>query len=254
MCLVWSSDVRCSLHWYVHLRPGASRCGPADPQTTQHTSKSPTSLSNSGSLVAPPPSKRSSSLIVSICELTPLRSSSWPSYLDNTVAGGITSRATPFSSIVRECAEEASLPESLTESLLRSVSLLSYTYRTPTGWVQPEIQYLYDLKLPPGVEPRTNVDDGEVESFMLMEVEEVVERMCKGEFKPNCAIVSSPVYPLSPSPFGLGLSADVLVLRGWAQVLIDFFIRHGYLTPESDSRYLEVATRLRRPLVLPGPI
>ncbi|KAL8280410.1 hypothetical protein RQP46_007058 [Phenoliferia psychrophenolica] len=149
----------------------------------------------------------------------------WPSYLDNTVAGGITSQASPLSSIIRECAEEASLDPSITEPALRSVSVLSYTYRTPTGWVQPEVQYIYDLKLDRNVICTTNEADGEVESFSLMAVDEVVERMCRGEFKPNCAMV-----------------------------LIDFFQRHGFLTPESDARFLEIATRLRRPLVLPGPI
>ncbi|KAM0746377.1 hypothetical protein T439DRAFT_294175 [Meredithblackwellia eburnea MCA 4105] len=147
----------------------------------------------------------------------------WGGYLDNTVAGGITSRATPLSSIIRECEEEASLPADLVEPLIRSTSLLSYTYRTETGWIQPEVQYIYDLKLGKDVTPKTN--DDEVESFTLMEVEEVVDRMCKGEFKPNCSLV-----------------------------LIDFFIRHGFLTAETDARFLEVATRLRRPLVLPGPI
>ncbi|KAK4697552.1 hypothetical protein P7C70_g8196, partial [Phenoliferia sp. Uapishka_3] len=126
----------------------------------------------------------------------------WPSYLDNTVAGGITSLASPLSSIIRECAEEASLPESLTEPLLRSVSVLSYTYRTPAGWLQPEVQYIYDLKLPSDVEPQTNVDDGEVESFSLMEVEEVVDRMCKGEFKSELIFD----FPLSTN----GLSLDTI--------------------------------------------
>ena len=116
---------------------------------------------------------------------------SWPSYLDNTVAGGITSGDLPRESVIRECAEEASLPPSFVSSAIRAVSVLSYTYRTEHGWIQPEVQYIYDLPLPAdgSVVPSTNPDDGEVESFELMELEGVVRRMVEGEFKPNCAMV-----------------------------------------------------------------
>ncbi|GAA5880408.1 hypothetical protein JCM8547_007895 [Rhodosporidiobolus lusitaniae] len=154
----------------------------------------------------------------------------WPSMLDNTVAGGITAGDTPRYSILRECAEEASLPPSFVSPRLKAAGCITYDYRTSSGWLQPEVQYVYDLRMPdpeqnPGcVKPTTNPDDGEVESFELMEVEEVVRRMVDGEFKPNCALV-----------------------------LIDFFLRHGLITFESDSRFIVVATRLHKPLILPGP-
>lgn len=146
----------------------------------------------------------------------------WPNFLDNTVAGGITAGDLPGPSILRECAEEASLPASLVAPLLKSVSVITYNYRTATGWVQPEVQYIYDIRLPADVVPRPN--DGEVAGFELMGVEEVVRRMVGGEFKPNCGVC-----------------------------LVDFFLRHGFLNPESDARFLEVATRLRARLELPGP-
>lgn len=59
------------------------------------------------------------------------------------------------------------------------------------------MQYVYDLRLPPpsqdgaaemGAVPTTNPADGEVESFELMSLEDVVEKMVAGEFKPNCAL------------------------------------------------------------------
>lgn len=146
----------------------------------------------------------------------------WPNYLDNTVAGGITSGDLPRESIIRECAEEASLPESLVAPLLRSTSVITYNYRNNDGWIQPEVQYIYDLRLPASVVPQPC--DGEVAAFELMGVEEVLGRMVEGEFKPNCGMV-----------------------------LVDFFLRHGYLNPESDARYLDVTTRLRNKLALPGP-
>lgn len=134
------------------------------------------------------------------------RFSSWPSYLDNTVAGGISAGSTPYSSIVRECAEEASLPASFVENNIKMTSVVVYNYRTTGGWLQPEVQYVYDLEMPrPSgmdgddvVKPKTNAADGEVESFQLMDVEEVVQRMCDGDFKPNCALVSRGVFFFLP--------------------------------------------------------
>ncbi|BGO98892.1 hypothetical protein NBRC10513v2_003294 [Rhodotorula toruloides] len=157
----------------------------------------------------------------------------WPSYLDNTVAGGITAGDMPRHSIIRECWEEASLDPAWVAPRLRQAGVVTYHYRTDWGWLQPEVQYVYDLELPDPdnladgehkVIPTTNPADGEVESFELLSLEEVVQRMVAGEFKPNCALI-----------------------------LLDFFMRHGLLTPESDTRFLEIAARLRKPLGLPGP-
>ena len=149
---------------------------------------------------------------------------SWPGYLDNTVAGGISAGDTPFNSIIRECVEEASLDPSFTTRAILSTSVVVYTYRTVDGWLQPEVQYIYDLPMPgpDDVQPRTN--DDEVESFELVPLDRVVRDMLEGKFKPNCALV-----------------------------LVDFLVRHGYVTPESDARFLEVASRCRRTLSLPGP-
>jgi 8-oxo-dGTP pyrophosphatase MutT (NUDIX family) len=128
---------------------------------------------------------------------------SWPSHLDNTVAGGITSSQTPYESILRECAEEASLPPSYTSPRIKQTGVLCYHYRTTEGWIQPEVQWVYDLPMDGGsggTRPTTNPEDGEVESFELMELGEVVERMVAGEFKPNCALyvlLSSPIPPSS---------------------------------------------------------
>ncbi|GAA5962149.1 hypothetical protein JCM3765_003875 [Sporobolomyces pararoseus] len=151
----------------------------------------------------------------------------WPSYLDNTVAGGITAGDLPRQSILREFSEEASLPPQIVSPLLRQTGVVTYIYRQTLGWLQPEVQYVYEIKLPTdgSIKPSTNPADGEVESFELMGLEEVVKRMVDGEFKANCALV-----------------------------LIDFFIRHGLLTAENDVRFLEVAGRIHRELGLPGPV
>ncbi|KAI0252750.1 NUDIX hydrolase domain-like protein [Lactifluus subvellereus] len=138
----------------------------------------------------------------------------YPGMLDNSVAGGIPGGTTAFDSLVKEAAEEASLDPELVRKRARAVGAVTYYYQTKIGWLRPEVQHVYDMRLEPG-EARLAPMDGEVESFELMSLDEVVARMHAGEFKPNCALV-----------------------------LIDFMVRHGHLTPENEPRYLEISQRL----------
>ncbi|KAF2451665.1 thiamine pyrophosphokinase-related protein-like protein [Karstenula rhodostoma CBS 690.94] len=146
--------------------------------------------------------------------------------LDNAVAGGIASGEVVFESLVRECAEEASLPEDLVRSTAKSVGCITYFYVRDksaggeTGLMQPEVEYVYDLELPEDVVPKPG--DDEVEEFYLWTVDEVKEHLAKGEFKPNCAAV-----------------------------MIDFFIRHGMLTPENEKDFIEIVARLHRKFEFP---
>ncbi|PWN17989.1 hypothetical protein BCV69DRAFT_301729 [Microstroma glucosiphilum] len=136
----------------------------------------------------------------------PRRSASkatWPSYLDNSVAGGITSGDAPFESIVRECQEEASLSEDVVRARIQQAGVVTYVYRTLPleeggGYLQPEVQYIYDLPLPaPDFAdgdaeeakfiPKPN--DGEAQSFDLLSVPQIMDLLKKGEFKPNCGLV-----------------------------------------------------------------
>ncbi|KAJ3560881.1 hypothetical protein NP233_g10543 [Leucocoprinus birnbaumii] len=92
----------------------------------------------------------------------------FPGYLDNTVAGGIPSGMGMFESMVKECMEEASLPAHVVERYARAAGVISYFYRTSKGWLQPEVEYVYEIAIPSDVdasifEPRPL--DGEVESF-----------------------------------------------------------------------------------------
>jgi 8-oxo-dGTP pyrophosphatase MutT (NUDIX family) len=148
--------------------------------------------------------------------------------LDNTVAGGMATGEEPLACLVREAEEEASLPNDLVKRNSTSHGTITYIYiRTPkasgeTGLIQPEVQYVYDLELPAHVVPRPN--DIEVEQFYLWTVEEVQEHLANGEFKPNCALL-----------------------------MLDFFIRHGILTPENEKNYEEIKSRIHRNLEFPGP-
>ncbi|KAJ5690358.1 hypothetical protein N7462_004750 [Penicillium macrosclerotiorum] len=145
----------------------------------------------------------------------------YPGMLDNTVAGGMCTGEKPFECIVREAMEEASLPEDVVRACITPVGCVTYTHLRDaraggeTGLVQPEIEYVYDLKLDASVIPKPC--DDEVEEFQLLSVSEVKEALARGEFKPNCAII-----------------------------MIDFFIRHGILTAENEPDYLDIVARLHR--------
>jgi len=132
----------------------------------------------------------------------------------------------PSETIVRECTEEASLPSDFVRKHARSTGMLNYMNRSPSKWILPGIYYLYELRLPNNgaIMPCTNAKDGEVDAFQLMDVEEVMQRLLRGQFKPSSAMA-----------------------------LVDFCIRRGIITPESEPGYLDVCMAMKRPAVLPFP-
>ena len=54
---------------------------------------------------------------------------SWPGFLDNSVAGGIPVGMTAFESMVKECEEEASLSENIARKHLKTVGAASYFFQ-----------------------------------------------------------------------------------------------------------------------------
>ncbi|KAF2863152.1 hypothetical protein K470DRAFT_241877 [Piedraia hortae CBS 480.64] len=150
----------------------------------------------------------------------------YPSMLDNSVAGGIAEGETPFSALVREAEEEASLSEAVVREGTRAAGAVTYFHVRDgraggeVGLLQPECQFVYDLDLT-GREARLTPGDGEVEGFQLMGLEEVIEALRAGKFKPNCALV-----------------------------MLDFFVRHGIMT-DTEEGYLEIVARLHRRLEFP---
>ncbi|CAK7568599.1 MAG: hypothetical protein SEPTF4163_006595 [Sporothrix epigloea] len=154
--------------------------------------------------------------------------STYPSMLDNSVAGGLMTGEDPFECLVREADEEASLLESVVRANTQSVGSLTYIHITDeraggeSGYIYPECLWLYDLPL-----SATTVllpKDGEVESFMLCTTAEVREQLAQGLYKPNCALV-----------------------------LIDFMIRNGLLSRAEEPAHEIIAKRLHRVLPFPGP-
>lgn len=73
------------------------------------------------------------------------------------------------------------------------------------------------MELPQDVIPRPH--DDEVSSFTLMTVEDLKSALLREEFKPDSAAV-----------------------------LIEFLIRHSFITPENEPDFDEINTRLRRRL------
>ncbi|GLB39742.1 putative NUDIX domain containing protein [Lyophyllum shimeji] len=142
----------------------------------------------------------------------------FPGMLDNTVAGGIGSGMSVFETLVKECMEEASIPEHVVRKYTRASGAVSYFYRTSKGWLQPEVEYVYELAIPAGVDPQLfepRPSDGEVESFELLTHTETIRKMRQGLFKPNCALV-----------------------------LLNLYIRLGYVTPDDEPDYMKILTRL----------
>jgi len=156
-----------------------------------------------------------------------LTKQTYPGMMDNTVAGGLSTGEQPFECLIRECEEEASLPEDLVRTAQACGTLTYFHVRDSraggeTGLCQPECQYIYDLKMPPDVIPKPG--DDEAIDFQLLTVVEVRKAMAEGRFKPNCA-----------------------------QLLLEFFVRHGIITAANEPDYIEIVARLHRKLEFPTP-
>ncbi|KAF4444259.1 hypothetical protein F53441_11203 [Fusarium austroafricanum] len=146
---------------------------------------------------------------------------SYPGLLDSTVAGGVKASDTPLACIQAESTEEACLPPDLVSSRVEPAGAVTLANINPKSKLfHSDIIYVFDLEMPSDVVPRPG--DDEVEEFVLMECEEVVERMLKGEFKPN-------VCP----------------------VMIDFLVRRGFITKETEGDFELIQRRLRRQIPVP---
>ncbi|KAI7857379.1 NUDIX hydrolase domain-like protein [Circinella umbellata] len=144
----------------------------------------------------------------------------WPSMLDNVVAGGISYQFSTKETVVKECDEEASIPPFIAEKA-KNAGIVSY-YTTTEQGLQPETQYVFDLPIPEDFIPTPK--DGEVEDFYLMDMDQVKKSILNNEWKPNCALVT-----------------------------IDFMIRHGIITADNEPDFIDISARLHRRLEFPNP-
>ncbi|XP_078064308.1 thiamine pyrophosphokinase 2 isoform X1 [Mustelus asterias] len=137
----------------------------------------------------------------------------YPGRLDNLVAGGLAAGLGVKETLIKECEEEACIPEAIA-STAKPTGTISYTYEDEWG-VFPEGQFIYDLELTADFVPQ--VGDGEVLEFYLWPLEQVKELIAGSEFKPNCAMVA-----------------------------MDFLIRHGILDPDNELCYHQLVEGLHR--------
>lgn len=149
--------------------------------------------------------------------------STYPSKLDTTVAGGVSAEKTPFETVIKEAGEEASLAEDLVRRDIRSAGVLTYITLLEQGQgeieglVKPDMVHVYDMEVAEHIVPKPH--DDEVKEFYLMTIDEVKTALLREEFKTNSAAV-----------------------------MIDFFIRHGIITADSERDYPEMSMRLHRTL------
>lgn len=134
-----------------------------------------------------------------------------PHKLDQMVAGGQPYGLSVHENLIKESYEEAHLlPEHLMNAV--PVGVLRYCRQTGNKFRRDYI-FTYDVELPEDFVPKNN--DGEVASFQLMSLEEVVAHLeADDDFKFNSALV-----------------------------IIDFFIRHGIITPDEPG-YFKLTQRL----------
>ncbi|HYB08225.1 MAG TPA: DUF4743 domain-containing protein [Alphaproteobacteria bacterium] len=137
----------------------------------------------------------------------------YPGMLDNLVAGGQPYGISIEDNLVKECAEEADIPEALARRAV-PVGAVTYAMETDEG-LKPDVQFVYDLELPASFTPRNT--DGEIQEFMLWPIERVMEVVSgTAEFKFNCNLV-----------------------------IIHFLVQHGLIGPEHPD-YVEIVRGLHR--------
>lgn len=135
-----------------------------------------------------------------------------PGKLDHIVAGGIPAGYHHQEALYKEAIEEANIPKELVQKA-EYKSMITYSMLRPEG-LRRDVLYCYDLWLPKDFVPQPN--DGEVESFQLMRLEEVFQKVCTTEaFKFNVNLV-----------------------------LIDLFLRIG-LIPKRSQQVTSLKTGLR---------
>lgn len=86
----------------------------------------------------------------------------------------------------KELEEEAGLGEELAKSL-KQVDVFSYAY-IEKNLVTMEAEFVFDLRLPEDFVPQNT--DGEVESFYLMNINQVKNAIISDEFKLNSAAIT----------------------------------------------------------------
>jgi thiamine pyrophosphokinase len=109
-----------------------------------------------------------------------------PGKLDHITAGGVPAGLTPWQTLLKEAAEEASIPAELATAAT-PVSVIAYAMERPEGLRRDRL-CCYDLVLPEWFTPAAN--DGEVAGFELWPIGRVMEAVhATDDFKFNVTVV-----------------------------------------------------------------
>ncbi|CAL9729181.1 hypothetical protein MOUN0_G00650 [Monosporozyma unispora] len=154
----------------------------------------------------------------------------WPLMLDNIIAGGLGYPYGPYETAIKESLEEANLEKEIIEKYIESAGVVTYfhyagdaskdNFDSEGSYIVGEAEFIYDLHLPHDIIPRPN--DGEVDSFNLMTLEQTIHALQNKEFKPNCGLV-----------------------------MIDFLIRNGYINAENEPNFITISNKMHRHLPFP---
>jgi isopentenyldiphosphate isomerase len=110
----------------------------------------------------------------------------FPGCLDNLVAGGSSIGFRDEATLRKECHEEAGIPQDLAARAV-AVGELRYDQQDGLSW-KADTLACFDLELPADFVPQPV--DGEVESFALLPLADVVRSLAGDDaWKPNCALV-----------------------------------------------------------------
>ena len=137
--------------------------------------------------------------------------------LDNFVGGGLTAGLSVHECAVKELQEEAGLSGNQAK-LLKSVDAVTFSYEEEIidEGICIEGEFVFDIKLDNDFVPVNT--DGEVETFYLMNLDQVKKAIISTEFKPNSAAI-----------------------------LLGFLIRKGLVNPDEFPKYIELIELLHFP-------
>ncbi len=137
----------------------------------------------------------------------------FPGKLDHLVAGGHGTGYTIEQTMIKECGEEAGVPEAIAQT---AVPVSMVTYNMDAGKkLQQDNLFIYDLKLDASFVPENT--DGEAEAFYLWPIDKVLNTVATTEdYKTNCNLV-----------------------------VIDFAVRHGFLKPD-EPFYTDICEGLQQ--------
>ena len=91
--------------------------------------------------------------------------------LDSIVSGGLSEGLGVFKTAMKEAEEEANISEALAATI-KPAGTVSFFHQSKRG-IHPYTGFVFDLELPESFKPNNN--DGEVDEFVLVPVDQVVK-------------------------------------------------------------------------------